>query len=103
LQRKPGTWLFFDLSIDSKLLACDLTRLRERDTAHGEHVSPRAIVMQLKTHRPVQFEITEQTRSAVEAWIRHAKLRSENFLFPSRLAHSENISTRQYARIVKAW
>jgi len=47
--------------------------------------------MQLKTHRPVQFEITEQTRSAVEAWIRHAKLRSENFLFPSRLAHSEHV------------
>ncbi|BCY02044.1 tyrosine-type recombinase/integrase [Stutzerimonas stutzeri] len=91
----------FDLAIDSKLRACDLARLRVRDIAHGEHVSPRAIVMQLKTHRPVQFEITEQTRSAVEAWIRHAKLRSENFLFPSRLAHSEHISTRQYARIVK--
>lgn len=59
--------------------------------------------MQLKTHHPVQFEITEQTRSAVKAWIRHAKLRSENFLFPSRLAQSEHISTRQYARIVKAW
>ena len=33
----------------------------------------------------------------------HAKLRSEDLLFPSRLAHSEHISTRQYARIVKAW
>ena len=59
--------------------------------------------MQLKTHLPVQFEITEQTRSAVEAWIGRAKLRSENFLFPSRPAHSEHMSTRQCARIVKAW
>lgn len=62
----------FDLAVDSKLRTCDLTRLRVRDIAHGKHVSPRAIVMQLKTHRPVQFEIAEQTRSAVEAWIRLA-------------------------------
>lgn len=53
----------FDLAIDSKLRACDLTKLRVRDIAHGEHVSPRAIVMQQKTQRPVQFEITEQTRT----------------------------------------
>ena len=92
----------FDLAINSKLRACGLTRLRVRDIADGEHVSPRAIVMQLKTHRPVQFEITEQTRLAVEAWIRHAKLRSESFLFPSRLAYFEHISTRQYAPILKA-
>ncbi len=52
----------FDLAIDSKLRACDLTKLRIRDVAHGEHVSSRAIVMQQKTQRPVQFEITEQTR-----------------------------------------
>ncbi|WCE10546.1 tyrosine-type recombinase/integrase [Pseudomonas sp. JBR1] len=103
LAQKTRDLALFDLAIDSKLRACDLTRLRVRDIAHGEHVSPRAIVMQLKTHRPVQFEITEQTRSAVEAWIRHAELRSENFLFPSRLAQSEHISTHQYARIVKAW
>jgi hypothetical protein len=51
----------FDLAIDSKLRACDLTKLRVRDVAHGEHVSSRAMVMQQKTQRPVQFEITEQT------------------------------------------
>lgn len=38
----------FDLAIDSKLRACDLTKLRVRDIAHGAHVSPRAIVMQQK-------------------------------------------------------
>ncbi|WP_079203561.1 tyrosine-type recombinase/integrase [Pseudomonas sp. CC6-YY-74] len=93
----------FDLAIDSKLRACDLTKLRLRDVAHGDHVSPRAIVMQQKTQRPVQFEITEQTRTALEAWVNLAKLRSDDFLFPSRLHCSEHLSTRQYARIVKAW
>jgi integrase len=91
------------LAIDSKLRACDLTKLRVRDVAHGEHVSSRAIVMQQKTQRPVQFEITEQTRAALETWIHQAQLRSEDCLFPSRLHTSDHLSTRQYARIVKAW
>lgn len=93
----------FNLAIDSKLRACDLTKLRVHDVAHGEHVSSRAIVMQQKTHRPVQFEITEQTRTALETWIRKAQLRSEDCLFPSRLHASDHLSTRQYARMVKAW
>ncbi|AHH50697.1 tyrosine-type recombinase/integrase [Pseudomonas aeruginosa] len=93
----------FDLAIDSKLRACDLTKLRVRDIAHGEHVSPRAIVMQQKTQRPVQFEITEQTRVALAAWIHLAQLRSDDCLFLSRLRGSDHLSTRQYARIVKAW
>jgi integrase len=65
----------FDLAIDSKLRACDLTKLRVRDIAHGALVSSRAIVMQQKTQRPVQFEITEQTRAALETWIQEAQLR----------------------------
>ncbi|MGE7990321.1 tyrosine-type recombinase/integrase [Pseudomonas sp. NPDC089554] len=93
----------FDLAIDSKLRACDLTKLRVRDVAHGEHVSSRAIVMQQKTQRSVQFEITEQTRLALEAWINQAQLHNEDCLFPSRLHASMHLSTRQYARIVKAW
>ena len=93
----------FDLAIDSKLRACDLTKLRVRDVAHGEHVSSRAMVMQQKTQRPVQFEITEQTRSALAAWIQRAQLHSEDCLFPSRLHTSDHLSTRQYARIVKGW
>jgi len=59
--------------------------------------------MQQKTQRPVQFEITEQTRSALAAWIHQAQLRSEDCLFPSRLNTSDHLSTRQYARIVKGW
>ncbi|RAU47946.1 integrase [Pseudomonas sp. RIT412] len=93
----------FDPAIDSKLRACDLTKLRVRDVAHGAHVSSRAIVMQQKTHRPVQFEITTQTRAALETWLNQARLKSEDFLFPSRQSTSAHLSTRQYSRIVKSW
>ena len=54
----------FDLAIDSKLRACDLVQLRVRDVALGERIAARAIVMQQKTQRPVQFEITEQSSLA---------------------------------------
>ena len=103
LAEKTRDLALFNLAIDSKLCACDLTKLRVRDIAHGEHVSSRAIVMQQKTHHPVQFEINEQTRTVLEAWMHQAHLHSENFLFPTRLHDSDHLSTRQYARIVKAW
>jgi integrase len=103
LARNVRDLALFDLAIDSKLRACDLTKLRVRDVAHGSHIAARAMVMQQKTQRPVQFEITEQTRHAVEGWVEQARLKSEDFLFPSRLRTSEHLSTRQYSRIVKAW
>ena len=62
----------FNLSIDSKLRGCDLNKLRVRDVAHGERVSPRTMVMQQKTLRPVQLKITEQIRVAMlPGYIRH--------------------------------
>jgi integrase len=93
----------FNLAIDSELRACDLTTLRVLDISHGQHVSSRAIVIQQKTQRPVQFEITEQTRESLEVWINAAKLGLSDFLFPSRTHGSPHISTRQYARIVHRW
>ena len=59
----------FNLAIDSKLRGCDLVNLRVRDVAHGNQIMARAMVVQRKTQRPVQFELTEPTRSAVSAWI----------------------------------
>jgi len=93
----------FDLGIDSKLRACDLLKLKVRDVCHGERVAARAIVVQQKTSRPVQFEITEPTRTALADWIRLSGLASEDFLFPSRVRVSPHLSTRQYARIVDSW
>ena len=63
----------FNLAIDSKLGACDLVQLRVSDVSHSGQVASRAIVMQQKTGRPVQFEITQLTRDALFAWIRDAE------------------------------
>jgi len=93
----------FNLAIDSKLRACDLVKLRVKDISHGDRITKRAIIMQQKTHSPVQFEITEQTREALSKWIGHAALKTDNFLFPSRVKQSGHISTRQYARLVESW
>ena len=101
-ERVPELALF-NLAVDSKLRYCDLVKLRVRDVTRGDRVATRAIVMQQKTERPVQFEITEQTREAVAAWISHARRRPEDFLFPSRLRASPHLSTCQYARIVQRW
>lgn len=56
-----------------------------------------------KTGRPVQFEITEQTRKAIRDWLLDDALLGGRFLFPSRLHSQPHISTRQYARIVHRW
>jgi integrase len=93
----------FNLAIDSKLRGCDLVNLRVRDITHGNEVLARAMVVQRKTQRPVQFELTEPTRDAVGTWIEKAKLKPEHCLFPSRLSKSPHVSTRQYARIVRQW
>ena len=73
-----------DLAIDSKLRSCDLVALRVRDISHGDRVASRAVVMQRKTRRPVQFEITDPTRLAVASWVARALLRPDDYLFPSR-------------------
>jgi integrase len=93
----------FDLGIDSRLRACDLVKLLVRDACHGDRLASRAIVRQQKTQRPVQFEITAPTRDALDAWIKSAGLRSDSFLFPSRVHTSPHLGTRQYARIVQDW
>ena len=103
LEHRTRDLALFNLGIDSKLRGCDLVTLRVRDVVQGGRVCARAIVMQQKTQRPVKFEITEQTRDAVCAWVAEAGLRSDNFLFPSRIAASPHLTTRQYGRILKSW
>lgn len=93
----------FNLGINSKLRGGDLVALRVRDVCHGEQVANRAIVMQHKTQRPVQFEITQATRDALQAWIKQAALKPEDFLFPRRFHHSPHVGTRQCARILGHW
>ena len=93
----------FNPAIDSKLRACDLLALRVGDISNENHVNSRAVVMQRKTRRPVQFEITEMIRDALQAWTRAACLQSSDHVFPSRSGSLPHLSTRQYARIVHRW
>jgi integrase len=103
LEKRTRELALFDLAVDSKLRSCDLLKLRVRDVTNGEHIAARAIVMQQKTQRPVQFAVTEQIRESLAAWIRSSGRRPEDYLFASRLHASLHLSTRQYARIVHGW
>ena len=93
----------FNLGIDSKLRGCDPVGLKVRDVCRGDQVASRAIVVQYKTQRPVQFEITPTARDAVQVWIKLAGPRAEDYLFPSRLHDSPHLDTRQHARILGQW
>lgn len=93
----------FNLAIDSKLRGCDLTHLRVEDVMQGDQVRTRALVSQRKTGAPVQFEITEQARSAVARWVDGKALKSSEWLFPSRIDRTKPMTTRQYGRLVDEW
>ena len=69
LEHRARDLALFNLAIDSKLRGCDLVRLQVDDVCAGGRVRDRATVIQKKTGRPVQFEITEQTRTAIQAWL----------------------------------
>ncbi|POO52051.1 tyrosine-type recombinase/integrase [Agrobacterium rosae] len=93
----------FNLAIDSKLRACDLVKLKVEDLRSGSAIRDRATIIQKKTKRPVQFEVTEQTKIALVAWLPFVRRNGGSYLFPSRRKMSYHLSTRQYARIVHRW
>src|ERR1700724_705542 len=75
----------FNLAIDSKLRACDLVKLRVDEVCSGARIRDRATVVQKKTGRPVQFEISDQTRASLEVYLRTLRATGTRYLFPSRL------------------
>jgi integrase len=93
----------FNLAIDSKLRSCDLVALRDSDLVTGDSIRDRAVIIQQKTGRPVQFELTEQTREAVRAWLAQRPQNANGYVFPSRVHGCTHLSTRQYARILSQW
>src|SRR4029453_5547455 len=103
LQGRKRDLALFNLAIDSKLRGCDLVRLQVDDVCAGGRVRDRVTVIQKKTGRPVQFEITEQTRASIRDWVSEGNLKSGEYLFPSRRRGQSHLLTRQYARIVHAW
>src|SRR5438128_7793339 len=103
LKHQERDLALFDLAIDSKLRGCDLVRLEVDDVWAGGRVRDRATIIQKKTGRPVQFEITEQTRTSIQDWLPKVDARKTKYLFPSRFRAQPHLSTRQYARIVHTW
>lgn len=93
----------FDLALDSKLRGCDLVGLKVEDLLSAGGVKRRVMFFQRKTGRPVQFEVTEQARRSIAAWVDAKGLTGEDWLFPSRMRRGAHLSTRQYARLVDQW
>ena len=93
----------FNLAIDSKLRGCDVVGLRVEDVAPHGHAVDRATVRQKKTGQPVRFEMTEQTREAVDSYIAAANKKPGEFLFGGRHGRNLPITTREYARLVSQW
>jgi len=93
----------FNLAIDSKLRGCDVVALRVEDVAPSGYAVDRATVRQKKTGQPVRFELTEQTRQAVDDYIKTAGKKPSEFLFSGRGDSNRCMTTRQYSRLVSNW
>lgn len=93
----------FNLAIDSKLRGCDVVALKVEDVAPNGYTIDRATVRQKKTGRPVKFELTDQTRQAVDDYLKAARKRPGEFLFTGRRGVGQCMTTRQYARLVSEW
>ncbi len=81
----------FNLAINSKLRGCDLVKLRVNDLVVGARVRERVTIVQSKTNRPVQFEVSENTRETIVSWLEQPEMRGCLYLFPSRFHASPHI------------
>ncbi len=93
----------FNLAIDGKLRGCDLVRLKVVDLVAGGNIRDRVSVIQSKTGWQGQFEVSDNTRRSVIAWVASPPMIGQVFLFPSKFHGSPRISMRQYARLVHDW
>lgn len=93
----------FDLAIDSKLRGCDLVKIKIDELVSGARIRQRAIVIQQKTGRPVQFELLEPARTSLLQWLERRGGALDEYVFPSRADRLMHMSTRQYARLVDEW
>jgi len=93
----------FNLAIDSKLRGCDVVAVRVEDVAPNGYTMDRATVRQKKTGRPVKFELTDQTRQAIDDYLKAAVKKPGEFLFAGRRGSDHCMTTRQYARLLSEW
>jgi integrase len=89
--------------MDSKLRGSDVVRVKIGDLVIGGQIRTRAIVVQQKTGRPVQFELQTDARASLLAWLERRGGTMEDYVFPSRVDRADHLSTRQYARLFDEW
>ena len=103
IERRTRDLALFNLAIDSKLRGCDVVAVRVDDVAPNGYTLDRATVRQKKTGHPVRFELTEQTRLAIDGYLRETGRQPGHFLFAGRGEPRRGLTTRQYARLVGEW
>jgi integrase len=102
VERSTRDLAMFNLAIDSKLRGCDVVAIRVVDVAPNGYAIDRATVRQRKTGRPVRFELTEQTRQAVDDYHKISHKKPGEFLF-SAPKSEQSMTPRQYGRLVSDW
>lgn len=103
LAGKTRDLALFNLAIDSKLRGCDVVSLKVEDIAPNGYAMKRATVRQRKTGRPVKFEITEQTRLAVDEYLKSVGKDTGDFIFSGQRGGGHCLTARQYARLLSEW
>jgi integrase len=103
IERRVRDLALFNLAIDSKLRGCDVVALRVEDVAPNGYAVDRATVRQKRTGRPVKFELTDQTRQAVDDFLKTAGKKPGDYLFTGYRGPSRALTTRQYARLLADW
>ena len=103
LEKRIRDLALFNLAIDSKLRGCDVIAIRVEDVAPRGYAVDRAIVRQKKTGRPVKFELTDQTREALDGYINEYRREVGQWLFAGRGGAERHLTTRQYARLLGEW
>jgi integrase len=101
-ERSKRELAMFNLAIDSKLRGCDVVAIRVDNVAPNGYAIDRATVRQKKTGRPVRFELTEQTRQAVDDYLKVSRKKPGDFLFTSPKS-GRSMTLRQYGRLVSDW
>lgn len=84
IEGKKRDLALFNLAIDSKLRGCDIVAVRVDDVAPSGYSMDRATIRQKKTGRPVRFELTDQTRMAIDDYLRLTGRKPGQFLFAGR-------------------
>jgi integrase len=103
LEGRTRDLALFNLAIDSKLRGCDVVAVRVEDVAPIGYAVDRATVRQKKTGRPVKFELTDQTRQAIDDYLKASGKKPGDLLFTGRRGFGRCMTTRQYARLLSGW